>query len=488
MADNRVKDSKVSTKENDALYKKGQLQVLEMGDNVADGVFVVDQDGLILGANSLICEWFKLCESKLKGKHISVTQEEIAKANTTMLKDFRSVTNVFWEKNTQKRVLMTCSPFFTQEGVFLCGVTVLRDLTDILELSFQLNMMKNEKQMPPDERDKLKGRYENTPLVGDSKYMLRLKHTVERVAKTDATVLIQGETGSGKEVVARELHRCSSRFNKPFITINCAAIPESLLESELFGYVKGAFTNSANKDKKGLFEAADGGTLLLDEIGDMPLALQTKLLRVLQEKEIRRIGDTSKIPVDVRFLAATNCDLVSMVKEKKFRQDLYFRLNVVNIIIAPLRERKDDIGMLSDSILRKYNGKYGKKCSLDMRALFALEQHDWPGNVRELENVIERLVLFGDEVIGFDDVYEIVNVTKKHFPYETFNTSAMTSSFYGDMSLKEQVQEFERQKISEALQKCGSTRKAAKLLGMSQSSIMRRIQALEINEIQEQSV
>lgn len=476
-------------KANSALYQRGQLQVLEMGDNVADGVLVVDESGTILGANVLICAWLNVMETKLIGRHVSVMQKQIAEANQAVLLALRSITNVFWEENTNKKVLMTCSPFFDKEGRFLCAVTVLRDLSDLLELSAQLNMLRNDREMTLSELDKLKSRYMNTALIGDSKTMLRLKHTVERVAKTDATVLIQGETGSGKEVVARELHKYSARASKPFVTINCAAIPESLLESELFGYVKGSFTGAANKDKKGLFEAANGGTVLLDEIGDMPLKMQTKLLRVLQEKEIMRIGETAPIPIDVRFLAATNRDLLAMTAENHFRQDLYFRLNVVNITLAPLRERKDDLGMLVDGILKKYNTKYGKKCHLDMQALFALECHDWPGNVRELENVLERLVLFGDELIGLDEVYAIVTVTQKHFPYDTLTRvqAGALPEIDSALPLKQQVQEFERAKITQALQVYGSTRKAAKMLGMSQSSIMRRIQALGIDNWREQA-
>lgn len=489
MKNNQVNERMDVVKENSALYQRGQLQVLEMGDNVADGVLVVDEGGIILGANILICTWLNVHESKLIGRHVSIMQKQIAEANQTMLKDFRSVTNVFWEDNTNKKVLMTCSPFFDKEERFLCGATVLRDLTDILELSAQLNMLKNDKEMALSELDKLKNRYMNTALVGDSKTMLRIKHTIERVAKTDATVLIQGETGSGKEVVAKELHKYSSRKEKPFVTINCAAIPESLLESELFGYSRGAFTGTGGKDKKGLFEVANGGTLLLDEIGDMPLKLQTKLLRVLQEKEIMRIGETSSIPIDVRFLAATNRDLLVMVNENQFRQDLYFRLNVINITMPPLRERKDDIGMLVDSILKKYNTKYGKKCHLDIQALFALEHHDWPGNVRELENVIERLVLFADKSIGLDEVYAIVTVTKKHFPYDAFTKANVGLPLEIDPSLplKQQIKEFERAKIIQALQTGGSTRKAANMLGMSQSSIMRRIQTLNIENWRKQA-
>ncbi len=451
----------------------------EMGDSVADGVFVVDRDGLVLGASSMIGKW---SETDISGHFITdISSKKVITANEAMLRDLKPVTDVFWGERTGRKFFMTCSPFFNRNGGFLCGVTMLRDIAETLELSSQISRFNKHNELAHNRLKKYAGNTD-TSLVGNSETMIRLKHTVERVAKTDATVLIQGETGSGKEVIARELHKRSDRAEKPFITINCAAIPECLLESELFGYVKGSFTGAANRDKKGLIEAANGGTLLLDEIGDMPLSLQAKLLRVLQEKQIYRIGDISPIPLDVRFLAATNCNLLAMIEEKKFRTDLYFRLNVVNITIPPLRNNKDDIEILSDSILKKNNIKYKKQCTLNMSALFALEQHDWPGNVRELENVIERLVLFGQENIGFEDVYDNVALCKRDLAYDSLSQSAtkLSSNIDDTLPLRLQVREFERQKITDALQSCGSTRKAAKMLGMSQSSIMRRIQALKI--------
>ncbi|MCD7948590.1 MAG: sigma 54-interacting transcriptional regulator [Oscillospiraceae bacterium] len=459
--------------ENLELYQRGQMQVLEMGDHVADGVIVADENGDILGANALFCAWLNVAEEVLLHQPITILQGQISDAIRATLSARKTVTAVFWQDTTRKQVLLTSSPFFDRKGRFLCAVAVLRDLSDILELSSQLRILDNERNQTQTELATLKSKYISNSLIGDSRVMLQLKNTIAQVAKTTATVLIQGETGTGKEIAARELHRQSDRADKPFITVNCAAIPESLLESELFGYARGAFTGASAKDKRGLFEEANGGTFLLDEIGDMPIQLQTKLLRVLQEREILRVGDPKPVKIDVRFLAATHQDIEAMVSEKRFRQDLYYRLNVVNVVMPPLRERKDDIGLLTDSILTKMNRKYEKNCTLDIRALFALEHHDWPGNVRELENVIERLVLFGGDTIPVEQVDSIIHVTKKHFPYDKRIASA-------EVSLKKQVDEFERTIIVEALSIHKTTRKAAEALGMSQSGMMRKIKALGI--------
>merc|ERR1711879_347005 len=218
-------------------------------------------------------------------------------------------------------------------------------------------------------------------------------------AKTDATVLIAGETGCGKEVIAKEIHKNSGRKNGPYIKVNCAAIPDNLLESELFGYEKGAFTGALNKNKPGMFEMANGGTLLLDEIGEMPMNLQTKLLRVLQEKEVRRIGSVSSIKLDARIIASTNQDLPALIQRRAFREDLYYRLNVVPIYIPPLRERQEDISILVYDLLAKFNKKYEKAKKFETGAMEVLENYPWPGNVRELGNVLERLVVSDDDLL-----------------------------------------------------------------------------------------
>src|SRR6202049_2825183 len=229
-------------------------------------------------------------------------------------------------------------------------------------------------------------------IIGSSAAMEKLKHTVRTVASTASTVLIHGESGTGKELVARAVHICSPRAAEPFVSVNCGAFPETLLESELFGYLKGAFTG-ANQNKRGLFEVAGGGTIFLDEISEMTLAMQVKLLRVLQERTVRPVGGTSEIAIDVRVIAATNRDLDKAVAENLFREDLYYRLNVIPIRVPGLRERREDVPLLANHFLKKYAPGAGKSIhGLEAASLEALTGYDWPGNVRQLENTIERAV------------------------------------------------------------------------------------------------
>lgn len=248
-------------------------------------------------------------------------------------------------------------------------------------------------------RKEVKRKYGFSQLIGASARMQEVFKMIERVADTDATVLVLGESGTGKELVARALHFNSRRQTGPFIPINCSALPENLLESELFGHRKGAFTGAIN-DKNGLFHDADGGTIFLDEIGTMPAQLQSRLLRVLQEKEVRRVGDNTPTYVDVRVLAATNENLESLVKEGKFREDLYYRLNVVAINLPPLRDRKDDIPMLVSHFLKdKVHPRTGQTFRMSQRAQDALVAHGWPGNVREFQNAIERGCVLSDAAL-----------------------------------------------------------------------------------------
>ena len=229
-------------------------------------------------------------------------------------------------------------------------------------------------------------------IIGNSAAIEKLKQTIRTIAATGSTVLIYGESGTGKELVARAVHACSPRASEPFVSINCGAFPETLLESELFGYVKGAFTG-ANQNKRGLFEVADSGTIFLDEIGEMTLPMQVKLLRVLQERCIRPVGSTQETPIDVRVIAATNRDLQDMVANNTFREDLYYRVSVIPINVPPLRERRDDVELLARHFLKKYSTAAQKNIShISPEALGILRSHEWPGNVRQLENAIERAV------------------------------------------------------------------------------------------------
>ena len=309
-------------------------------------------------------------------------------------------------------------------------------------------------------------------LIGNSQGMQQVKALITLVGKTDATVLISGESGCGKEIVAKELYLHSSRNDAPFITVNCAAIPRELIEAELFGFEKGAFTGAVQR-RIGLFEQANGGTLLLDEIGELPLSLQPKLLRVLQEQEISRIGGTERIPLNTRIIAATNRNLQDLVKSGDFRADLYYRLNVFPIEVPPLRSRGNDISLLALHFLDKFNQKYHMQKIFSPQALQFMQQYNWPGNVRELENFVERLVI----IVPANNIF-VESI--RPLLIQQFNNTLLDAEIPENLSLKQQLQNYEREIIQQALQKHKSTYKAAEALKTSQSTIVRRIQQLNI--------
>lgn len=298
-----------------------------------------------------------------------------------------------------------------------------------------------------------------------------------KVSKIDSTVLITGESGVGKEVVAKIIHQASERAHGAMISINCASIPENLLEAELFGYEKGAFTGALNNGKPGLFEIAHGGTLFLDEIGDMPSRLQAKLLRVIQDKEIYRIGSISPKRVDVRIIAATNRDLKKMISYGAFREDLYYRLNVIAINIPPLRERKEDIKPLIGFFLNKYNNKFNSNIKIAEDALSFLENYYWPGNVRELENLIQRVVIFSENEI-VDKSYLMDNFMD-NADYRMDNNNELENisnyNLFQSMSLQEAIEKIEREILITVKNKCKTTKEMAEVLKVSQPTIVRKL-------------
>jgi DNA-binding NtrC family response regulator len=309
---------------------------------------------------------------------------------------------------------------------------------------------------------------EAVTLIGHSRAMAEIYKTIARVAVGKSTVLIQGESGTGKELVARSIHSHSDRSAKPYLAINCAAVPEALLESELFGYARGAHS-TATTDKPGLFELASGGTLLLDEVGDMSLTLQAKLLRVLEDSETRRLGDTRTVRTDVRLIASTNKDLARLIREDKFRSDLFYRLNVVSITLPPLRERKEDISGLVDYFLRKYNAVSGKTVAdAAPDVMGAFQGYSWPGNVRELENVIERAVILNSKSrIMLEDLPPSIRA-----PQQTG----------GNLSLEE----MERRHIVQVLQETkGNVKAAAGVLGIDRKTLYRKAAEYGIEIVRE---
>jgi len=306
-------------------------------------------------------------------------------------------------------------------------------------------------------------------MVGQSDAMKEVAFLIHQVAKTGATVLITGESGTGKEVVAVEIHKASNRVDKPFVAVNCAALPEQLLESELFGHEKGAFTGATNK-KKGRFEIADTGTIFLDEIGEMPISMQAKLLRVLQERCFERVGGTETIDVDVRVIATTNLDLATAISNGTFREDLYYRLNVMRISMPPLRSRKEDIPLLVNHFLEKFDPSHSKKISTV--AMKILTNYNWPGNIRELQNAIERALI----------VCQGSEIKPEHFPKDLLNSLEETTT--PKMNIEDggfSLEEMEKHLIIKALEKHNYNQtKAAKYLGITRPTLLYRLQKYDI--------
>ncbi len=342
----------------------------------------------------------------------------------------------------------------------------------------------NELKFIIDSTEKLTGRttstdYFSDKFIGKSEKIKKVLNTIHKISKSDSNILITGETGTGKELIARSIYELSPRSNNAFVAVNSAAIPENLLESELFGYKKGAFTG-ATTDKKGLIELADNGTLFLDEIGDLSLNLQSKILRVIEYGELRRLGDEILRKVNIRVIAATNQDLFQLIKEKKFREDLFFRLNVIHIHIPPLRERREDIPLLIRFFIEKYNKEYKKNIiGIDSRARAVLMQYDYPGNVREVDNIIQHaFIMTESDIIRFEDlpVY-LQNITPfyrltQHSQQPHDNTSEDKEFLLADL---------EKQTIIKAFSKFGSNHtKVAKALGISRSTLWRKMKEYKI--------
>jgi two-component system, NtrC family, response regulator PilR len=329
-------------------------------------------------------------------------------------------------------------------------------------------------------RDELKGRYKLDRLLGKSPPMQRVFEVLRKVASTRTSVLLIGESGTGKELAARALHELSPRTDRPFIAVNCGAIPETLLESELFGHVKGSFTG-AGSDKQGLFEAANNGTLLLDEVADLPLAMQVKLLRVLQERKVKPVGGIAEREVDVRIVAATNRDLEAEVEKATFRQDLYYRLNVIQIRLPPLRERREDLPLLVDHFVRKFSAEHGRPVvGATPEVMSALMVYHFPGNVRELENMIERAVtLAASDQLAIDAFPNLVGL-------RAAEGSAGSLDHIPDdgLDLEHHLEDYERTLLIKALEKTGGNRtEAARLLRVSFRSMRYRLSKLGITGI-----
>lgn len=434
-----------------------------------DAIVYVNKDGYIEILSNPYAEFLGVDREVAIGKHVREVIE-----NTRM--DIVIKTGISEIAQVQeikgKKMIATRIPVFVNGKVIgAVGKVLFKDVDELNSLYMKINKIEKELNLYKDEFKKVnKAKYALDSIISISKSMENLKVLTKKAAKTNSNILILGESGTGKELFAHAIHNNSRRINSPFIKVNCGAIPYELLESELFGYEEGAFTGAKKGGKIGKFKAADGGTIFLDEIGDLPMNMQVKILRVLQDKEIERIGSNFSEKIDVRVIAATNKDLEKMVSEGMFRLDLYYRLNVVNIKIPPLRDRKEDIPILSKYLVDKISkGENIKVDKILDNTLEYLKNYDWPGNVRELENILERAINFLEE--------ETI-IKPEHLPPKITGITRNKQM----KSLKSILEEVEKQSIIDSLIIFnGNKTLAAKALDISRTSLYEKISKYNID-------
>lgn len=447
-----------------------------------ESVIVLDKNGTIIYANEYHLrnsimkkeEIYKVNSYELfQSGHSDINLFEIVKKQrqgVTALQTLSAYSN-----DKRKTYMVTYVPILNEVGEVELSIGIIRDVNAINELHSKVQSMAGHVLQMSFKNTSTEKETDGKVLYKSS-VMENLLKTAQAVAETDVTILLCGESGVGKEVIANYIHESSNRSKKQMLVLNCATLTDNLLESELFGYEKGSFTGALSSGKKGLLEEANGSTLFLDEINSMPMAVQAKLLRVLETHEFRRIGGYENIKTDFRIIAATNEELKEKVSRHEFREDLYYRLSIVPLNIPPLRERKEDIILLTEFFLEKFGRKYGRYKSLSEQVKKALVSYSWPGNVRELRNFIERLILTTDISISNIE-YIPPNLIKRESDLQINNNTVNVDEPYvlrEGMSLKAQVSDIEKILIEQAVHKYGSLSKAAKALGTDKSTLIRK--------------
>lgn len=461
-----------------ANLKEVQQLLAAIINSTQDAISVVNKEGKGILINPAYTRLTGLVEEDVIGKPPTVDIAEGESMHLKVLETGKPVQGAVLKVGPQKReVLVNVAPVMV-DNELKGSVAVIHDISEIKRLSDELERAKRRIRH-------LEAKYTFDDIIGNS-YQLRLAvEQAKRVADTPATVLLRGESGTGKELFAHAIHNSSRRRKGQFIRVNCSAIAEALLESELFGYEGGAFTGARPSGKIGLFEEANGGTILLDEIVEISPALQAKLLRVLQEKEILRVGSTRPIPVDVRIIAATNADLERAVKNGTFREDLYYRINVVPIFIPPLRQRKEDIPELLHHLLRKFNQEYGRNVeAIEPRVIEILQEYDWPGNVRELENVFGRAMInmrFSEKVIKVHHLPPLQQQWGERYLVSHPFPPAGENQRGSIEALRDTLQRVEKEALQRALEKTGGNKtEAARRLGISIRSLYYKLAKYDI--------
>ena len=464
--------------ENDAI---ASVMMWEAMDAVNDGIVIVDKTSRILYVNKAYTKI--LAVSKDKVLHKQVKTIEPGALILQVLQNKEPVLQQLVEVKTRgKKIRVNITPIM-KDGTLLGAVSVFNDITELSRSQEELEKAQRLNQSIFKAAADRAFHAEFSHIIGQNPNFLRCLRLAELVAPTDATVLIEGESGAGKEVFVNAILAISGKRKQPYVNLNCSAIPESLMESELFGYTSGSFTGAGKGGKSGKFEQADGGTIFLDEIGEMPLFMQSKLLRVLQSGEIQKIGSQVVQKADVRVIAATNRDLKQMVREGKFRDDLYFRLNTFKITIPPLRERGEDVLLLADFFLEKYARKYGKKVTISPEVKQYFLTFPWNGNVRQLQSCMEYAVIVCNEGI----------IQLEHLPDDLLqhDNQVSTTSYFDadefeagcDYSLKSGLQMMEKKRIQQAISEAnGNKTKAMKALGISRRTFYKKWKQYGLDE------
>ena len=454
-------------------------QIIPILNVITDAVFIDDADGVCQWCNDACEEMYNIEYDEIVGRHVEDLEKSgifTPSVTRRVLEEKREIT-IIHENRFGRRLLTTGSPVFVPmtsgEWVAAGEGRYSRTIAFVLTTSRDITQISTVQEQPDTPGSALlKAGNLDVPedvgssfIVSESEAMHNVMALTKKLASVNTTVLITGESGVGKGLIARRLHEEGVRWKKPFVTVNCGAIPENLIESELFGYVAGAFTGSRADGKQGLFEAAQDGTIFLDEISELPLNLQVKLLQVIQERQITPVGGTRPIPVDVRIISATNRNLEELVKAGRFREDLYYRLNVVPINVPALRERPADIIPLIQMNIARCNRELGETKSISPDALSILLKYPWPGNIRELQNIIERLVITtSHNVITEDDIFIFIK--------EAAEDNQIN---YADTSLAATLERAEKEILSRALENYKSTRAIARVLKVSQPTIVRKL-------------
>ncbi|MBP2627779.1 MAG: hypothetical protein H6Q68_2490 [Firmicutes bacterium] len=445
-----------------------------------DGILVLDGNADVVLVNDAYFRITGLGRKDVEGKNFREFAQNSPYKKTACIEALdtkRPVTRTHVNLFPGKVVMVTAKPILDENGRVRLVIGNCRDMSEMVQLREQLERAQEIEELYYKSLEDPKA----TAPVAVSSRINEIFHAAAKVSNVDITVLITGESGVGKEVLARYIHENGSRREAPFVAINCGAIPDTLLESEFFGYVGGAFTGALKHGKKGLFETADGGTIFLDEIGDLPFSLQAKLLRALDTGEITRVGANSPTLVNVRIIAATNKDLGKMVYESRFREDLYYRLDVIHFHIPPLRERPEDIRPLCMYFLNEYNRRYGQNKRLSLEVQKALESYIWPGNVRQLKHMLERMVVLSDgEQLELSSISDDGDFWRHKNLTDASVDMIMVNRF---SPIPQAIEEVEKQILSHAMKFHSSSRQIAKSTGLDQTTVLRKIKKYGLHQI-----